>query len=229
MWRSEFFQTTRIDCMVARIYVSKKSVQYKCVFFSKSEGKNFALFRIMFNAQKRPLQIKSAFETYINCQRFTSRAETEKKLALDRTQVSHNVASNITNSAIAFQDSSWLTTTFSAHCTVHCAVEDFNVIFAIITPQSRFDTVPRTVLSVGHHAQCYLQDIMCRSTKSWNCVWGRSAVHILVGAYHELSTKPRSSLSSENNDIPQTGVKLAYSINSFGSSAGRVSIIHFCT
>ena len=27
---------------------------------------------------ERPLQIKSAFETYITCQRFTSRAETEK-------------------------------------------------------------------------------------------------------------------------------------------------------
>ena len=40
-----------------------------------------------------------------------------------------NAASNITRSAIAPQDSSRVTTTFNAHCTLHCTVGDFNVNF----------------------------------------------------------------------------------------------------
>ena len=34
----------------------------------------------------------------------------------------------------------------------------------------------------------------------------------------------RSSLASENNGIPQTGLTLAYKINPFGPSDGRVFI-----
>ena len=56
-----------------------------------------------------------------------------KIIALRMPQISLNAASNITYSAIASQDSSRVTMTFNAHCTVHCAVGDFNAILAIIT------------------------------------------------------------------------------------------------
>ena len=81
-----------------------------------------------------------------------------KNMALRMPPTLLNSASNITYSAIASQDSSRVTTTFNinAHCTVHCAVGDFNVIFAIITTQSRYDTVPYCV-----HV------FTCRSATSW--------------------------------------------------------------
>ena len=53
-----------------------------------------------------------------------------KKLALGMPLTLLNAASNIAHSTIISQDSSRVTTTFSAHCTVHCEVEDFNVNFA---------------------------------------------------------------------------------------------------
>ena len=53
-----------------------------------------------------------------------------KKMALGRSPMSLNAASNITHSAIASQDSSRVTTTFNVQCTVHCTVKDFNANFA---------------------------------------------------------------------------------------------------
>ena len=99
-----------------------------------------------------------------------------KKLALGMPPTLLNAASNITHSAIADQDSSRVTTTFNVHCTVQCAVGDFNVNFAIITTQSRYNTVPYCV-----------HDTTCRSATSWimdhgtaTSDWGRSAVHYKV-------------------------------------------------
>ena len=74
-----------------------------------------------------------------------------KILALGIPPPSLNAASNITHSASASQDSSRKLTIFNAHCTVHCAVEDFNVSLRITT-QSRYDTVPYSA-----------HDITCRS------------------------------------------------------------------
>ena len=53
-----------------------------------------------------------------------------KEMALGRSPILLNAASNITHSTIAPQDSSRVPTTFNAHCTVHYTVEDFNVNFA---------------------------------------------------------------------------------------------------
>ena len=53
-----------------------------------------------------------------------------KQLALERPLILLNIASNITHSSIADQDSSRVATTTSAHCTGHCTVEDFYVKFA---------------------------------------------------------------------------------------------------
>ena len=60
-----------------------------------------------------------------------------------RSLVSLNHTSNITHSAIASQDSSWVTTTFSTHCTLRCAAcKRFQRTILRITMQSRYDTVP---------------------------------------------------------------------------------------
>ena len=87
----------------------------------------FAFLLLMFDIQKRQLQMKSPFETYISRQTFTSSAETEENLALGMPMI--NTASNITHFAITSEDSSQVTTTFSAHCTAHCSARDFNVKF----------------------------------------------------------------------------------------------------
>ena len=76
----------------------------------------------------------------------------EKKKAFVRPPTSLNAASNITHSAIASQDSSRVTTTFNAHYTEHCVVEDFYVNFAT---QSRYESVPYCV-----------HDITCKSGTS---------------------------------------------------------------
>ena len=73
-------------------------------------------------------------------------------MALGRSPISLNDASNITHSAIATQDSSWVTTTFNALCTAHCSytVQDFNVNFANHDGKSvRY----RTVLCAWYHVQ----------------------------------------------------------------------------
>ena len=80
-----------------------------------------------------------------------------KKLALGMPVTSLNAASNITHSAIASQDSSRVTTTFHAHCTVHCAVGDFNVIFA----------KNHDAKSVRYRTAYFVHDITCRSGTSW--------------------------------------------------------------
>ena len=63
-------------------------------------------------------------------------------MALGRSLISLNAVSNITHSAIASQDSSRVTTTFKAHCIVHCTVQYFNENSANNATQSRYDTVP---------------------------------------------------------------------------------------
>ena len=96
----------------------------------------------MFDAKERSFLIKSPFETYIPRKRFTSSAETEKKLALGMPLTSLNAASNITHDAIASQDFSGVTMTFNAHCTAHCTVEDVKVNFANLDAKSvRYRTV----------------------------------------------------------------------------------------
>ena len=88
-----------------------------------------------------------------------------KILALGMPLILLNAASNITHSRIASQDSSPVTMTFSAHCTVHCAVGVFYV-------------------NVANHCA---HDITCRSATSWNGAGSRSALHYNVEReYHEL-------------------------------------------
>ena len=58
--------------------MSRRSPSSRSASFQKMEEK-FALFRLMFHAQDRPFQIKSAYETYISRQRFISSAETFQK------------------------------------------------------------------------------------------------------------------------------------------------------
>ena len=59
-----------------------------------------------------------------------------------------NAASNTTHSAIASQDSSRVTTTFSAHCTVHSAARNFNVKFC--ESRCKVGTIPyRTVRMIS--------------------------------------------------------------------------------
>ena len=76
-----------------------------------------------------------------------------EKMALGMPLTSLNAASNITHSAIASQDSSRMTTTFNAHCTGHCTVEDFNVNFANHDAKSvRYRTV-RMISRAGAQRQ----------------------------------------------------------------------------
>ena len=131
-----------------------------------------------------------------------------KKLALGMPPKSLNAASNITQSTIAFQDSSRMTTTFNAHCTGHCTVEDFNVNFANHDAKSvRY----RTVLCAWYHVQ---ERNVLVHTGSWNCNWDRSALQSSVRVSWTVNT--RSSLAWENNGVSQTGVTLFYTINPFG-------------
>ena len=51
--KSDFSEITRIDCVVARIYVSKKFVQKMCCF-SKSGGKSLHFFLFLFDTQEGP-------------------------------------------------------------------------------------------------------------------------------------------------------------------------------
>ena len=73
-----------------------------------------------------------------------------KKLPLGRSPISLNAVWNITHSAIASQDSSRVTTTFNAHCTIHCTVEEFNINFVNHDTKSvRYSTV----LCAWYHIQ----------------------------------------------------------------------------
>ena len=105
----------------------------------------------MFDAQEWPLLTKSAFKTYISGLRFTSSAETEKKLALERPPVSRNTASNIIHSTIADQHSSRVATTFTAHCAVHCTVEEFNVKFC--ESRLKISTIPYRAMCMTSRAR----------------------------------------------------------------------------
>ena len=135
--------------------------------------------------------------------RFTSSAETEKKkkkMVLERPPVSHNAVSNITHSAIADQDSSRLATTFNAHCTVPCTLEDLNIKFcASCGPtQSRYDTVYCDACMTSCASAQY------PSTTTGPYLLGRSA----VWGYREQCVSLRSqnfknsSLAWGNKSIP---------------------------
>ena len=79
-------------------------------------------------------------------------------MPLGRSPISLNAVSNITHSAIASQDSSRVTTTFNAHCTVHSTVEDFNVNFANHDAKSVRYRIVRVISHAG--AQCTAYRIM---------------------------------------------------------------------
>ena len=126
-----------------------------------------------------------------------------------------NAASNITHSAIASQGSSRLPTTFNAHCTGHCTLEDFNVNFANLDSKSvRFRTAP-----------CTWYHVQERNVPDDGTATGTRVHYKVVWACARVSwtVNPRSSLSSENNGVAQTGVTLFCTINPFGPSAGCVS------
>ena len=97
-----------------------------------------------------------------------------KKLALERPPASHNAASIIT--AIADQGSSWVATTFSAHSTVRCSVEDINVKFW----ESR-----RKIGTIPCRAACM---IWCASV---HCPWSATGAMGLQYSAVYLSAKLR--------------------------------------
>ena len=174
----------------------------------------------MFDARERSLQTITAFKsiTGIHRLRFTSSAEIENNLALERPPVSHNAASSITHFAIADQLSSRVATAVNAHCTV----DDFNVKFC--ESRCKVCTIPYRI-----------HDITCTNTMSWNCdcsaVFGYRELYISL----QRQDYKNSILAWGNNGIPQTVVTFAYTINPFGLSAGCVfikrsalqSVIHY--
>ena len=153
--------------MIARIYVSKKSVQCfckrggkVCVSFSSCSTPGKGLYSS--SRHLKPISVAKDLHQVL---------KPEKKLALGMPPTSLSAASNITHSAIAEQDSSQVTTTFNADCTVHCAVGDFNIIFC----ESR-----REVGTIPYRTACMISRAGAQHPRSWNCDWGRSAVHLKV-------------------------------------------------
>ena len=102
----------------SRRSASSPKVEVKTLLFSPHFSPRKGLYSSSQHLKPLPL-----VTIYITCRN-------RKKLALARSQVSYNAASYITHSAIADQDSLQVTRTFSAHCRVHCRVEDFNINFA---------------------------------------------------------------------------------------------------
>ena len=145
-----------------------------------------------------------------------------KKLALGMPLTSLTATSNITHSAIASQDSSRVTTTFNAHCTGHCTIEDFNVNFAYLKSKSvRY----RTVLCAWYHVQegnvpdhgpangtgVHYKVVWARVRVLWTTMYLGIQEVVLLQKTMELH-KPEWIFSTP-----------FYTINPFGPSAGRIS------
>ena len=107
-----------------------------------------------------------------------------KIFALGMPPTSLNAALN-THSAIAFQHSSRVTTTFNAHCTVRCVVGDFSVILA--KKYEARSVRYRTVRWAWYH----------------------------VSECNVLDQRITGSLAWESNEIAETGGTLLYTVNPF--------------
>ena len=129
--------------------------------FCESRGKNFALFLFMFDAQERPFKIKSPFETYIHRKDLYQVLKPISIGTWDDTDIAKRRGKHHPFCPISSQDSSGVTTTFSAYCTVHCAARYFNVIFC--ESRCKVGTIPYHII--------YVHDITCKSTPSWNWPW----------------------------------------------------------
>ena len=114
--------------MVARIYVSKNPSSRRASS-PKVEEKTLLFFSSC-SMPRRGLCRSSQQLKPISLAKYLHQVLKPKNIGTWMPPTSLNTASNITHSATASQDSSRVTTTFSAYCTVHYAVEDFNVKFA---------------------------------------------------------------------------------------------------
>ena len=81
----------------------------RCFFFASCSTPGKGLYRSSWHL--KPISLDNDLHQVLK----------PKKLALERSQVSHNAASNITHSAIADQDSSRVTTTFDVYCSTLCS------------------------------------------------------------------------------------------------------------
>ena len=126
--------------MVARTYVSKKSVQSQCSL-SISGGK------VCISFSSCPTPRRGRFRSnrhlkHISLTKDLHQVLKPPKTALGMPPISLTDASKITNSAVASKESSPVTTTFDVHCTAHCTVEDCNVKLANQDAKSvRYHTV----------------------------------------------------------------------------------------
>ena len=119
------------------------------------EGKTLLFFSLCWTPRKGLYRSNRHLKPLSVAKKFTSSAK-PKNLALGRSLISLNAVSNITHSTIASQDSSRMTTTFTAHRTVLCTVEDFNVNFANHDAKSiRYCTV---LCALYHVQECNAPD-----------------------------------------------------------------------
>ena len=114
--------------MVARIDISKKSVRQKCLF-SKIGGKKLCSFSPHVGRPEEASIDQVAIKGLYPPPKIYIKRLIRKILALGMPPISLNTASNITHTAIASGNSSRVTTTSSAYCTIHCAARDFNIKF----------------------------------------------------------------------------------------------------
>ena len=152
IWRSDFFSKRLGLIAWLREFMSRRNPSSRSASSPKVEEK----VCISFSSCSTPRRGLSRSNRHL---KFTSFAKDlhqvlkPEKMALGMPLTSLNAASNITHSAIASQDSSRMTTTFNAHCTGHCTVEDFNVNFANHDAKSvRYRTV-RMISPAGAQRQ----------------------------------------------------------------------------
>ena len=112
------FHGPTIDCVIARIHVSKKSIHQKC-FFPKSGGKKFAFLCPHVGRPGKAFVDHATISKLYPWTKTNIKCSNRIKLACERPPLCRTAASNITHSTIANQGSSLLPTCTASMCVAH--------------------------------------------------------------------------------------------------------------
>ena len=130
------------------------------------EEKNFALFLLMLDAQKRPLLIMSPFESYIRCQKFTSTAETEKNGTWEVTDIAKR---RVKHHPFHHCRSRFFRDDDDLQCALYSTLYSGRFQRKFCESRRKVGTIPyRTVRMISSAGP--------QRSGSWNCDWGRSAL-----------------------------------------------------
>ena len=111
------FEMNGIDCVIARIHVSRKSILQKC-FFPKKWRKKFSFLSPHVGRPGKAFLDHVTISKLYPWAKANIKCSNRKKLAWERPPLCRTAASNITHSAIADQDYSLLPT---CTCSMHVA------------------------------------------------------------------------------------------------------------